>query len=162
MPSDWFPTFMALATDNQWSAERANLPNELDGINVWGALTAVGGVSPRTTLIHGSTVGGAIRRDSFKLIVAQRDVGWTPVPDSAEVFAKDANGELVNGSTFRYVSSVRGGAEEGCGCTTGNRSVKTPLRNRESARGHWWVASFPHQWLRRWGGDKASNLTATS
>lgn len=129
--TDWFPTFVALATDGAWEAKYANLPNNLDGVNMWGALTTVGGVSPRTTVIHGSTVGGAIRKDSFKLIVAQRDTGWTPVPSSATaVHAKDETGELINASTFKY---ARGGAaNEGCGCTSGSRPLCDWLFNIET------------------------------
>ena len=65
--TDWLPTLMGLATDNQWTGSLVGA--ELDGVDQWAALTTPGSTSPRSEIVHyhnGSTVS-SIQIDMIKL-----------------------------------------------------------------------------------------------
>ena len=88
--TDWLPTFMGLATGagDEWLEQRANTTRgaDMDGVNVWAAMVS-GEASPRTQIMHNldssGTWGSAIRVGDYKLIVAQAEMEWFPIPDSA-------------------------------------------------------------------------------
>ena len=84
--TDWLPTFMGLAGVHDWAGAQAAKGVELDGFDVWDALTS-NAASPRTTLLHNldtsETWGSAIRVGDYKLIIAQAEQEWFPLPGSS-------------------------------------------------------------------------------
>lgn len=92
--TDWLPTLMHVATDGAWTP--AELPNELDGHDLWEALTT-GGPSPRVEILHNyaATGASALRVGDYKIITGQRNAEWTPVPDSAWVARANASSALA-------------------------------------------------------------------
>ena len=48
--TDWLPTLMGLATDNEWTGSMVGA--ELDGVDQWSAITTPGASSPRSEILH--------------------------------------------------------------------------------------------------------------
>jgi hypothetical protein len=69
--TDWLPTLMGLATDNDWDGGLFGI--DIDGVDQWDAITTLGD-SPRSEIVHhhnGST-GSSIQIDMVKLNVGDR------------------------------------------------------------------------------------------
>ena len=84
--TDWLPTLMGLATNNQWTGSLFGA--ELDGVDQWDAITTLSASSPRSEIVHyhnGSTYS-VVQVDMVKLNLG--DV-LGPGYDVQYVFAED-------------------------------------------------------------------------
>ena len=84
--TDWLPTLMGLATNNQWTGSLFGAV--LDGVDQWAALTTPGTASPRTEIVHfhDGFISSSVQINMIKLDCSV-EVKYVSEPDF--VFRKD-------------------------------------------------------------------------
>jgi arylsulfatase A-like enzyme len=87
--TDWLPTLMGLATDNEWKG--GYFDQELDGVDQWEAITTLNFDSPRSEILHyhngnNSGIVSSIQIDMIKLNLGDQ---MKTVNPPEYIFAKD-------------------------------------------------------------------------
>jgi len=113
--TDWFPTFMSIATAGMW---RPNYFYELDGVDVYQSIVA-GGVSPRNeTLLNIIDDAGGIRMGNWVYLEGVSADGWYPQPDESGLIAmKQSNLTQLRGDCDSVTFNNKTGGWEGDSCS---------------------------------------------
>lgn len=113
--TDWFPTFMSIATAGMW---HPNYFYELDGVDLFTALYS-GGKSPRNeTLLNVIDSAGGIRVGDWVYLEGVKDDGWYPQPDArlGALPMRQSNLTQLRGDcvTVSWNNKTKGWEGDGC------------------------------------------------